>query len=68
MGRGSDGIGPRDQEPPVVSSVGCGDVVVYVLHLNGGIGNPCTVPYVRDCAFHTTVDLQTHTSQYSKDM
>lgn len=58
MGRGSDGVSPRDQQPPVVSSMSCGDVVVYTLHTNGGIGNSCTIPAVRDSAFYSMVDLQ----------
>lgn len=60
MGGGSDVVSPRDQQPPVVSSASCGDIVVNVLHTNGGIGNSRPIHNVRDCAFYSAVYLQRH--------
>lgn len=58
MGRSSDGVSSRCQQSPVVSSMGCADLVVYLFHSNGSIGNSCTITDVRDCAFYSSVDLQ----------
>lgn len=60
MGGGSDGISPRDQQSPVVTSVSRGDVVVNALDLNGGIGDPHAIPYVRNCTFDPMVNLWVH--------
>lgn len=60
MGGGSYRVSPRGQQSPVVSSTSRGDVVVYLLHTNGCIGNSCTIPYVRDSALYSPVDLQRH--------
>lgn len=60
MGKGSDRVGARNQQSPVVSSMSCSDVVVYRLHTNGGIGNSCTITYVRDSAFYASVYLKKH--------
>lgn len=58
MGRGSDRVGPRDQQSPVVSCVSCGDVMAYLLHTDGGVGNSFAILKVRDCAFNSSVNLK----------
>ena len=65
MGGGSDRVGPGDQQSPVVSSASRGDVVVDLVHADGGIGNSCAIPNVRDCALYSTVDLQRHIITYT---
>ena len=41
-GRGDEAECPGDQQPPVVSRLGRGDVVIYALNANGGIGDART--------------------------
>jgi len=62
VGGGGDGVSPGDQQPPVVSGLSGGDVVVDLLHANGGVGNSCAIPEVRDGALNATVNLQTHSA------
>lgn len=58
MGRGSDRVGPWDQQSPVVSSMSCGDVVLDPLHTDGGIWYTCAISNVRNGALNASVNLQ----------
>ena len=58
MGSGSDRVSPRDQQSPVVSSMSCGDAVVYPLHTNSGVRNPCVILNVRNYSLYSSVNLQ----------
>lgn len=60
MSRGSYRVSARVQQSPVVSSMSRGDVMVYLVHTNSDIGNPCTIPTVGDSALHSSVDLHRH--------
>lgn len=62
MSRGSNRVCPRGQQPPVVTSVGSGDVVVYALHTYGGIRDACTIACVRHSALDTSMNLETRTT------
>lgn len=66
MSRGCDRVRAGGQQSPVVSSTGCGDIVVYLCHTNGGIGNSCSITTVRDCALDSCVDLKRHITAYTR--
>lgn len=65
MGGSCDKVSAWGQQSPVVSSMSCGDVVIYLCHTNGGIGNSCTIPAVKNCALYSSVDLKRHIITYT---
>ena len=50
-------VGTRDKQPPVVSALGCGDVVVDPLNTNGGVGDAVTILCRSLCPLPLCVDL-----------
>lgn len=65
MGGRCDNVSIRGQQSPVVSSLSRGDVVIYLCHTNSGIGDSCTIHTVRDCALHSSVDLNQNITTYT---
>lgn len=57
MSRGCERVSVGSQKSPVVSSEGGGDVMLYLCNTDGGVGDSCTVTAVRDCALHSSVNL-----------